>query len=272
MGSPIKFLLLFFVASTGYPFSLKDIGIKLRLGVYQATHPLKSEDSGINLKEAKREAITKFPIIPVFRSRIRGKNYYTKIFFDYEFPSKSLNLGVDSGNNRTQIENSFIQGSTETTFIGANPNWVLTADVKATSIAIGYQWGVFYDFSSNIRAFKVGAGFNTGFIDYKYKLYLCSSYVSNPEKISTFKISSGTCNDKTQIDEIDFTGIGFGIALNFTLLEFDYGSWLMSLFEFDAGSLRPLSDERFDNRPGTPKVDAGTDYTNIDIVNFSYFF
>ncbi len=272
MASLSKFLFFFLIASTGYSFSLKDIGFKLRAGVYQANHPLKAKDAGVSLIEPKREAIGKFPVIPVFKSRIRGKNYFTKIFFDYEFPNQSLNMGIGEGFNRTEIQNNFLQAGSETTFVGSNPNWSLSADVKVTSIAIGYQWGVFYDFSSNIRALKIGAGFNTGFIDYNYQLYLCSSYVSNVETISTFKMSSGTCNDKTKIDEVGFTGIGFGLAITFTLLEFDYGSWLLSILEYDIGSLRPLSDERFDNRPGEPKVDAGTDYVNFDLINFSFFF
>jgi len=215
----MKFI-LFLLTLNSYSSSIinklyKDLGLKLRLGAIYADHELNAE--GVQLSEAEFDGKGKFPIIPVFRSK-DGRKTYTQIFFDYEFPAESINQMAKSGTNRSKIKSMYLNGSA-LSFINDNPNWNLSGDVETWSVAAGYQWGAFIRLSDSSRLFKIGAGPILGYLNYKYTLNLCSSYIENPKVMSLNKISSGTCNNKKKIDELGFSGFGFGLAANFTIYE-----------------------------------------------------
>ena len=101
----MKFL-IFFITLNCYSNSIikklyNDFGLKLRLCAIFADHELEAE--GVLLSEAEFEGKGKFPIIPVFRSN-DGRKSYTQVFFDYEFPSESINQSAKSETNRSIVK------------------------------------------------------------------------------------------------------------------------------------------------------------------------
>lgn len=251
----------------------KDLGVKLRLGAIFSEHELKAE--GVKLKEAKFDGKAKFPIIPVFKSK-DGRNSYTQTFFDYEFPSKSSNQKPLSATNRSIIQSKYLEGSA-LNFTNNNPDWNLSGDVSTWSFAVGYQWGWFIRLSEASRLFKVGLGPILGYMSYIYSLNLCSEYIENPKIISVNKISSGDCRDKTKLDELKFSGFGYGLALNFTIFEIVKKKWSLGLLNFEVGVLIPFKGKRLNGsleaiKLSNEKFNLNTQYGSVDLLNFSYFF
>ncbi len=251
----------------------KDFGLKLRLGSIFADHEL--EGDSVQLGEAEFEGKAKFPIIPVFKST-DGHKSYTQIFFEYEFPSESLNQLALGETNRSEVKSKYLEGSA-LSFVNSNPDWGISGDVSTWSVAIGYQWGAFIRLSDSSRLFKIGAGPLLGYLNYKYSLNLCSEYSKNPKSISLRKISSGECENKTKLDELSFSGFGYGIAVNFTVYELIKKKWILSLLNFEVGILIPFKGEKLNsdlltvkNSNETFKMNA--QYGSVDLIGFSYFF
>ena len=148
------FLFFLTLLNTSYGFNLSRIGFKLRLGSILANHEVKG--SGLHLSANSVRPRLRFPLLPVFRPRY-GKYTYRKVFFNYEFPLRSLNQIAQKGHEREEIESTFLR-DVEREFTNMHPNWDVTSDIQTFSVAIGPQWGLFLPFRNGMRILKLGVG------------------------------------------------------------------------------------------------------------------
>ncbi len=205
----------------------KSLGVKLRLSSYFSDHSL--EGNGFNLNEEGFNGKLRFPIVPVFKPK-NFKYFISRIYFNLEIPTHSLNQAPGSDHNKNYIKSNFLSQS-ELAFTNSNPLWNVSSDLKTSSISLGYQLGLAASVGRKVQFLQLALGPTLGYINYSYTLNLCSKYTEAPDRINLMKISSGNCQDKRRIDEVDFKGLGLGFAANITLFELKFKKW---------GDLSPL--------------------------------
>ena len=103
---------------------------------------------------------------------------------------------------RSLLIDSFFNSS-DKEFTDANSNWALSADVKFSTLMIGYMFGFFYPANNGHRWFKLAYGVGIFANHIKAAYNLCSEYrirYSSPQ---------GECINKYNIDTLDANQVGY---------------------------------------------------------------
>ena len=123
---------------------------------------------------------------------------------------------------RTSLYNNFFSAS-DKSFVDANSNWALSADVASSRAFLGYYLGAFIPAFEYHRFLKVGFGLGAFYAELSYKLNLCSQYKVTPKLGGDGKAASsghgGECVGKTEIDSASAKGFGVASIVHFTLWE-----------------------------------------------------
>lgn len=245
-------------------------GIKWRAGQYDTDHYVEQKNV-FKIDDKNDFKNEKFPIIPVFKERERGKYTYTQLFYDYEIPFKSHNMSLGDSQNDEDIENNFLSPA-ELSFTAQHHNWALAVDMETWSAVLGYQWGIYYNAGAGHRFGKVGLGVTGGWLHYVTSFYLCSQYTKEPKETNNQKVVQGECEDKTYFARAQYSGLAIGGAINFTIYEYKGKSFAFGFIQFETGTLIALKDIRPLGRGNlSQKIDISTQFISADFLALSYY-
>ena len=176
-----------------------------------------------------------FPIAIELKENLMNSWSYRQAYFDWTFnteyndmyPNSSAAEIIEGSSNqdtrtvylrqpeqtRTALLNSFFNSS-DKDFTNANPNWALSADLKYSTLIIGYSLGVFYPaYNGSHRWMKVGIGISVFAAQMKVDYNLCSRYEIEVSE------GSGGCVGKHKIDQLETQVVGPALNINITFWE-----------------------------------------------------
>ena len=202
-----------------------------------------------------------FPVTLEFKEKLMTSWSFRSAYLDWTFNEKYEDLLPNSSSgeliNASETSDSLVQylrqpaktrkiltdnffNSSDKEFTDANPNWALSADVKYSTIMIGYFIGVFYPaYNGTHRWFKLGLGIGVFAAQLQIDYNLCSAYILTSSKDADGRASDkkqARCADKKNIDRLNTNGVGSAQISSLTLWERKTNDSIWRLISFEQGT------------------------------------
>ena len=209
-----------------------------------------------------------FPVTLEFKEKLMTSWSFRSAYLDWTFNENYENLIPNSSSaeiiNASDTSDSLVQylrqpaktrkiltdnffNSSDKEFTDANPNWALSADVKYSTIMIGYFVGVFYPaYNGTHRWFKLGLGIGVFAAQLQIDYNLCSAYILTSSKDDDGEVSDkkqARCADKKNIDRLNTNGVGYAQIGSITLWERKTNDSIWRLMGFEQGATNLSLDE-----------------------------